>query len=101
MKKIFKYELFSCTNFSLEMPKNFKVLKLDMQYGNKTMWAEVDLDSPVEQVYFKCLCTGDEAPLGYEHIGTIMVQEDYLLHYYKEVSIGEKLIKSMGGMFSC
>lgn len=58
MKRIFKYAVPLLDDFSLDMPKDAKVLSLQKQRGSTQLWALVNDDSPVEKRQFRIFGTG-------------------------------------------
>ena len=59
MKNIYKYPV-DLGEFELELPKDYKILKVQMQGDAPFLWAEVNPESEVEKVKFFVRGTGHE-----------------------------------------
>lgn len=64
MKKIYKYSIFITDQFTLSLPKGYKILKIDIQNSMPSLWALVDSDKVVEleDCKFYVFGTGNKLP---------------------------------------
>jgi hypothetical protein len=60
--RILKYELTEAYKQTIILPKDAKVLDVQMQRGKPTMWALVDERNPSEQRSFVLHATGAQLP---------------------------------------
>lgn len=82
--KVHKYVLAHRGTVHLELPEGAKVLLVANQYGNCTLWAEVDQEARLEVRAFECIYTGfDDVPEG-RYIGsTISMEGAHVTHVYE------------------
>jgi hypothetical protein len=83
---IYKYRFVSTDQFSIAMPMGAKILTVQMQQGTPCLWAEVNLNAPYENRYFRIFGTGQPNPFG-KYIGTYQVDE-FVWHLYEIEYIG-------------
>lgn len=58
--KIYKYEIPTCENFSLDLPKSSQILRVDNIGGFNYLWAIVNTEKEFEVRNFKMYKTGQE-----------------------------------------
>jgi hypothetical protein len=94
MSVIWKFPLPGPGNVMVAMPKGANVIHVGHQLvaspgGYETTfvmaWAEVDPSAEREPRYFSVLMTGEQAPVGGKHLGTIQA-EWLVLHVYEVTS---------------
>lgn len=86
MKSIWKYVLKETSVQEIVMPKLHRILSIQLQNGEITMWVEVNKQSHGEVCRIEMLATGENFPLNYKgnYIGTIQ-KRNYVWHYYEIV----------------
>ena len=88
MRTIWKYAV---DDGPVSMPSGARILSVQVQRGDLTLWAEVDSDAPAEIRRFRVYGTGHELPrgLGYQdsHIATVQ-DEPFVWHVYEEHGYG-------------
>lgn len=92
MKTIYKYILEPIGGLAIQMPVGAKILTVQGQNDRICIWAEVNSDSPTEEVIFEVFGTGHKLPNGMgvnrEYIGTVQVCDGSLvLHVYRLTGI--------------
>ena len=94
MLTIYKYPVLYMENhFTLELPKNAKILTVQTQKGNPQLWAMVDSETEKETRHFRLAGTGH--PLGEDYlriinyIGTFQMGNGELVFHLFEVKKGE------------
>lgn len=60
MIKIYKYEFVVVDEFSIEMPKDAKILTVQIQQETSCIWALVNIDNVQQKRYFEIKGTGWE-----------------------------------------
>ena len=74
MKVVWKFLLdlkdYANPRFELTMPRDARILTVQMQAGIPCLWAEVYPDNPVEVRRFAIVSTGCPVPPGVSYIGT-------------------------------
>ena len=82
---IYKYPLIrGFGERSVRMPSGSKVVTVDEQYGQVTVWAEVTPGLPEEQRRFYLVPTGGDVPLGFTHAATVFFEQKTLVvHIYE------------------
>jgi len=72
MKIIYKYYLFQESSETiLELPRNARVLSVQVQRGETCLWALVNPEQPLEPRTFVCQLTGGAFdPTGLEYVST-------------------------------
>ena len=93
---IWKYSIATPINeFSIEMPKDSKVLTLQLQNGIPQMWVLVNVKNIEQKCVLKKFCmygTGIKFKNNtLTYIGTYQLGS-YVFHLFEEVSIGAKII---------
>lgn len=86
MKTIYKYQLKIDDQQVLELPKNRKILCVQVQYGVPSIWVELDNeDKELESVVINTYGTGHPMPNVEEiYIGTYQMHEgDYVFHVFE------------------
>lgn len=86
MIKIFKYEIELSDKSFIIMPKDSRILDVQMQHGHIMLWAEVDTLKPVLRVNTYVVGTGFEVPTlitteTLEYISSVQIQE-FVWHIY-------------------
>ena len=86
MKQIYKYLLTIDANNSIELPKNSKILSLQLQNNNPCIWVLVDPKEPLEVINFVTYGTGHEIKSGLgDFIGTYQLHDGALVfHVFKQ-----------------
>jgi len=69
MLTIYKWTIPIEDHFTLELPKNAKILTVQTQRGTPQLWAMVDSETEKEKRYFRLAGTGH--PLGDDYLGII------------------------------
>ena len=85
MKTIYKYHY---ENGKVVMPKNAKILSVQMQENQVTFWALIDTDQKETEIRnIKMYGTGDvvEELDGYNHLGTIQ-DCSFVWHFFEKTS---------------
>lgn len=84
MNTIHKYRIKESEEFELELPAEYKVLTIQMQFGIPHMWIMVNTVYPMQPVRFRIFGTGHD--LGKikdkEYIGTFQ-QDSYVWHLFR------------------
>lgn len=91
MKTIWKYEI-AGTGSQIIIPKIHRFLTVQGQNNNICLWAEVETESPNEQVYIEVFGTDQEIPENMgtmrEYLGTAQIYDGKLVwHVYKWTGI--------------
>lgn len=86
MRRIYKYNLPpKPAQYSMLLPKGFRLLKFDWQGDAPTFWAEVDVAAPNVCRDFYLLFTGDEVPsVPVDYVGTTQSPNGLVWHLYHE-----------------
>jgi len=93
MLTIYKYPIPIKDHFTLELPKDAKILTIQTQRGAPQLWAMVDSETEKETRYFKLGRTG--YPLGDDYlriinyIGTFQIENGILAFHIFEIKKGE------------
>lgn len=86
---IFKYQMPVLEQFTIDLPKNAEIIRVQDQDGVFWLWAVVDTDAPMEKRYFRAFKTGASIPNGIElkYIGfcAIFVQMELGLYIFEEM----------------
>jgi len=83
MKKVYKYPI-PKEDYSLELPENFKILKIGVQKNSPKMWILVDTDKIKRKQKFIVLPTGIEVPVNTEYIDSFLLKDGELVfHVFK------------------
>ena len=79
MKTIWKFSITITDRFFLDLPDNFKVLKVAKQW----MWVEGSFDDPenFRAVAFAVIGTGHPIPPGFDYSGTFFA-DPFVWHVY-------------------
>jgi len=83
MKTIFKYKVFKGT--MLRLPLGYKVVHVDFQDGEMTLWVEQNTDNTKYDVYFEVFGTGWEIPGDMRYVGTAISLSGFVWHVYKAI----------------
>jgi len=92
MLTIFKYPVPIEDHFILELPKNAKILAVQIQRGAPQLWAMVDSETEKEARHFRLSETGH--PLGEDYlriinyIGTFQMENGALVFHLFEIKKG-------------
>ena len=85
MKTIWKFNLPISNYCTIQIPKNYKILKVAEQKNEITLWAQVDDCKDTEDVTFRIVGTGQ--PLGdkqLKYLDSVSLYDGYLVfHVYK------------------
>ncbi|MGD9209606.1 MAG: hypothetical protein PVI90_02470 [Desulfobacteraceae bacterium] len=92
MLKIYKYKIEITDEFTLFVPGESKILKLDVQNNKPVLWILVDPDSPQKIRHFKGFGTGHPIQhkniLSMEHhlvyIDTVMMEGGFFVYHLFE-----------------
>jgi len=93
MLTIFKYPIPIEDHFTLELPKDARILTVQIQRETAQLWALVDSETEKETRYFRLSGTGH--PLGEDYlritnyIGTFQMENGALVFHLFEVKKGE------------
>ena len=86
MKTIHKFDI-SGIDCKIRMPKKAKILTIQNQKENYSLWAEVDTQEPDEWVLFEIFVTGQEIKddgVNREYISTIQSSGgNFVVHIYR------------------
>jgi hypothetical protein len=83
-KVIWKYEIPLEADFTIEMPKGARILKVMRQHELPVMWAMVDDTAEKEKRKFFVEATGSSFDKAGKYIGTCMVSNDrYVFHLFE------------------
>lgn len=88
MKTIWKFDVPIQDNFSLLMPKDSEILKLDLQDGEPKIWALVDSEASQEERHFIGTGTGHPIEINYhrlQYIGTVIMYKDRFVYHVFEM----------------
>lgn len=88
MQKVFKYQVPMKDYFSLALPKNAKILTIQVQHGLVQLWVLVNPDSPAEVRNFRLVGTDfpiAENPGILYYIGTIQLAKGTLILHLFEI----------------
>jgi hypothetical protein len=101
---IWKYEIPIKDDFTLEMPKDSKILSFQLQKDIPQLWAIVDENAEKEIREFKLLGTGlsfkKEELLGYNFVGIIQMYDgDFILHLFVKETLHDIIEKRVDSMF--
>jgi hypothetical protein len=67
---------------AVQLPIKHKVLHVDEQHGEVTLWVELNTAHATQTHYFQIVGTGHPVPDGAEHVGTALVRQ-FVWHVYK------------------
>jgi hypothetical protein len=87
MRKVWKYKL-DMEGFQsiFEIPEGGKVIHVDNQRGNPTLWVEVDPIKSNEKRTFTYFGTGHTIPVdNWKHVGSCII-EPYVWHVYEWIN---------------
>lgn len=93
MLTIFKYPVPIEDHFTLELPKDAKILTVQTQRSAPHLWAMVDSETEKEVRYFRLSGTGH--PMGEDYlriinyIGTFQIENGVLVFHLFEIKEGE------------
>jgi len=93
MLAIFKYPIPIKDHSTLELPKDARILTVQIQRGTPQLWALVDSETEKETRYFRLSGTGH--PLGEDYlriinyIGTFQMENGALVFHLFEIKKGE------------
>lgn len=93
MLTIYKWAIPIKDYFTLELPKNAKILTIQTQRGTPQLWAMVDSETEKETRHFRLSGTGH--PLGNDYlriinyIGTFQIENGALVFHLFEVKKGD------------
>ena len=85
MRRVYKYPLLITDEFAIGLPKGAQILRIALQHGEPFLWALVDPDAELEQVFIRCAGTGhpiEEKDV--EYLGSVsMLNDNFIAHYFK------------------
>jgi hypothetical protein len=86
MKKVYKYPLQPTDKQMIPLPKDAKIIHLDVQRGIPCIWALVDPDLPLEPIMIYTYGTGHEInEEGLLYIGSYqLLGGDIVFHAFRE-----------------
>ncbi len=87
MEVVYKYQLVVTDRQEIKMPKEAKILTVQVQNGQPCIWAKVNPDNDTEKVAIRIHGTGHQIPDGerLEYIGTFQLPRYSLVfHAFKE-----------------
>ena len=94
MKTIWKFSVPDESVFSLSMPKDSKILTINVQQGDPFIFAMVDSSKTYEFRKFQLIGTGQDiediakAPNNFKYIGTFFTNDETLVfHLFEEQNI--------------
>ncbi len=58
MKTIYKYQIPTSLEFSLDLPDGYRILSVGIQDEEPVIWALIDTDNTIKKEYFKLILTG-------------------------------------------
>lgn len=81
---VWKYKLAIKHAQEIKLPAEFKILTVQMQDGQPTMWVLVDNTKPLKQQIILCANTGTENDVAFVdgHIGTVQDGDGLVWHYF-------------------
>lgn len=92
MNKIFKYSVPVKEMFTMDLPRDATIIRVEDVDGQFFLWAIVNTEEgyPTEKRYFECYKTGQEikTPLQYlKHIGTmkLFIMQELCLYVFENV----------------
>ena len=92
MLTIYKYIIPIEDHFTLELPKDAKILTVQTQRGTPQLWAMVDSETEKEKRYFRLAGTGHPLSLVNAHfiyIGTFQMGNGVLVFHLFEIKGGK------------
>jgi hypothetical protein len=101
---IWKYEIPIKDNFTLEIPKDSKILSFQVQDDSPKIWALVEEELEKETREFKLLGTGlsfkKEELNDYKFVGTIvMYNGSFVLHLFIKETLHDVIAKTISSQF--
>lgn len=89
MLTIYKYSIPDEDHFTLELPKDAKILTVQAQRGAPQLWATVDSETKKETRYFRLAGTGHSLGEDYlriiNYIGTFQIENGALVFHLFEI----------------
>lgn len=85
MRVVYKYELSPLTCLDVELPMNYKVVKVGEIENRFFIWIEQELDAGADLlVKFSIVGTGQLIPNRFgNHVGTILATGGFVWHVYE------------------
>lgn len=85
IRTIHKYPIAIHDSKSVPMPRGAKIICCQAQFGQLSLWAEVDPSAPYEPVFIEVFGTGHPMPeADRTYIGTVQMDEGFLIwHVYQ------------------
>ena len=83
--KVYKYNFQVSDKFTISMPKGAKILHIDLQHNQPTIWALGDQHRPIESHAFRVFCTGHDLPdnEALKFVATFL-QSPFVWHVFEE-----------------
>ena len=91
MAQVWKYDVQTTDEFTIEMPEDARVLTVQMQHGTPKLWALVNPKSPLRKRRFWLAGTGRDIPFPQtlRHVGTFQAHGgDLVFHLFERVKGG-------------
>jgi hypothetical protein len=84
---IYKYQMPVLEEFTLELPQNAQIIRMQSENGMFWCWALINTDAPTEKRYFRAFKTGAKIPddLQLEYVGccAVFVQMELMLYIFE------------------
>lgn len=90
---IWRYPLNAYYEQTIEMPRNAKILAIQLQDGAPVLWALVNPHSSLkDRRVFRSIETGAEfESAGLEYVATVQIFSDYVIHVFEDTSKREEI----------
>lgn len=89
MRRIYKYPLVLKESQTIQMPVDSKIISVQNQHGDITIWAIVDPKSPMRERKFFIHGTGDGLPNNWAnylmYLATVQISY-YVWHVFEEIN---------------
>lgn len=83
--RIFKYILTISSKQTIEIPRGFRILSVQNQNNNITLWCLIDDENGPTDVNFRIYATGQSCGMSVEnYIGTVQMNNGLVWHIFKE-----------------
>ena len=89
MKKIYKYKLDITDRQTIDLPRDAKLLDIQVQNSDICLWAEIEDDEVTVPALIECFGTGNGIyeDMGVDRFYIATVQKDgFVWHFYKRIS---------------
>lgn len=78
VKVIWKWQI----EYELFMPIDAEILHIGVQFGKPFLWARCDPSAPMATRFIWACPTGGQNPTDMPYIGTALISDDYVEHYF-------------------